>query len=328
MQTIQPRNIRWPRALPKGGTIGICSPAGPSKPGSIAIAADALRERGYEVVIAPNAEAIHGDFPYLAGDIDARVSDLNGLLQDPNVDAIIAARGGYGSAQLLPYVDYTSILRDPKPLVGYSDITSLNLGILAQTGIVGFSGIMCSAGDGFGQASLDAFSAQSFFDAIGTVTGNGGVGSLLTPDGTQLSPFGSRPNPESITGRLIPVCMSLLVEAIGTPYFPDLSGAILVLEDIGEDVYSIDRMFNHLKLAGVLERVNAVVLGSFNTDNDVKNAELIEKVPLVADMLVAKHIPIYTGYPYGHIPRRLTLPVGPLATMDTATGVMTFTQQP
>ena len=326
MQTIQPRNIRWPRALPKGGTIGICSPAGPSKPGSIAIAADALQARGYEVVIAPNAEAIHGDFPYLAGDIDARASDLNGLLQDPNIDAIVAARGGYGSAQLLPYLDYKSILRDPKPLVGYSDITSLNLGILAQTGIVSFSGIMCTAGDGFGQASLDAFSEQSFFDAIGSLADTGGVGVLPTPDGTQLGLVGARPNPETITGRLIPVCMSLLVEAIGTPYIPDLTGAILVLEDIGEDVYSIDRMFNHLKLAGILDRVNAVVLGSFNTDDDSKNAELSEKVPLVADMLVAKHIPIYTLYPYGHIPRRLTLPVGPLATMDTATGAVTFTQ--
>ena len=326
MQTIQPRNIRWPRALPKGGTIGICSPAGPSKPGSIAIAADALRARGYEVVIAPNAEANHGDFPYLAGDIDARVSDLNGLLQDPNIDAIVAARGGYGSAQLLPYVDYTSILRDPKPLVGYSDITSLNLGILAQTGIVSFSGIMCTAGDGFGQASLDAFSAQSFFDAIGSLADTGGDGTLPTPDSTQLGVVGTRPNPATISGRLIPVCMSLLVEAIGTPYIPDLTGAILVLEDIGEDVYSIDRMFNHLKLAGILDRVNAVVLGSFNTDDDSKNAELSEKVPLVADMLVAKHIPIYTRYPYGHIPRRLTLPVGPLATMDTATGTVSFTQ--
>ena len=326
MQTIQPRNIRWPRPLPKGGTIGICSPAGPSKPGSIAIAADALRARGYEVVIAPNAEAIHGDFPYLAGDIDARVSDLNGLLQDPNIDAIVAARGGYGSAQLLPYLDYTSILRDPKPLVGYSDITSLNLGILAQTGIASFSGIMCTAGDGFGQASLDAFSAQSFFDAIGSLADTGGDGTLPTPDSTQLGVVGTRPNPATITGRLIPVCMSLLVEAIGTPYIPDLTGTILVLEDIGEDVYSIDRMFNHLKLAGILDRVNAVVLGSFNTDDDSKNAELSEKVPLVADMLVAKHIPIYTRYPYGHIPRRLTLPVGPLATMDTATGAVTFTQ--
>lgn len=326
MQTIQPRNIRWPRALPKGGTIGICSPAGPSKPGSIAIAADALQARGYEVVIAPNAEAIHGDFPYLAGDIDARASDLNGLLQDPNIDAIVAARGGYGSAQLLPYLDYTSILRDPKPLVGYSDITSLNLGILAQTGIVSFSGIMCTAGDGFGQASLDAFSEQSFFDAIGSLADTGGVGVLPTPDGTQLGLVGARPNPATITGRLIPVCMSLLVEAIGTPYIPDLTGAILVLEDIGEDVYSIDRMFNHLKLAGILDRVNAVVLGSFNTDDDSKNAELSEKVPLVADMLVAKHIPIYTLYPYGHIPRRLTLPVGPLATMDTTAGAVSFTQ--
>jgi muramoyltetrapeptide carboxypeptidase len=326
MQTIQPRNIRWPRALPERGTIGICSPAGPSKLGSIAIAADALRSCGYEVVIAPNAEATHGDFPYLAGDIDARVSDLNTLLSDPSVDAIVAARGGYGSAQLLPYLDYTSILRDPKPLVGYSDITSLNLGILAQTGIVSYSGIMCTAGDGFGQASLDAFSAQSFFDAIGPLTASGGVGNLMTPATTHLVAVDGRPNPETLCGKLIPVCMSLLVEALGTPFVPDLNGAILVLEDIGEDVYSIDRMFNHLKLAGILDRVSAVVLGSFNTDDDVKNAELIEKVPRVADMLVPKHVPIYTGYPYGHIPCRLTLPVGPVATIDTCTGQLSFTQ--
>jgi muramoyltetrapeptide carboxypeptidase len=120
--------------------------------------------------------------------------------------------------------------------------------------------------------------------------------------------------------------MSLLVQALGTPFIPDLNGAILVLEDIGEDVYSIDRMFNHLKLAGILERVSGVVLGSFNPDDDAKNAELIEKVPRVADILVPKHVPIYTGYPYGHIPCRLTLPVGPVATIDTRTGQLSFTQ--
>lgn len=314
----------WPRSLPKGGRIGICSPAGPSPVESLHTAAKNLEDLGYDVVIAKHAQSIHQEYAYLAGTIHERTNDLNTFFCDPGIDLILAARGGYGSAQLLPFLDYDAIRADPKPLVGYSDITSLSLGIFAQTRVVGFSGIMGTAGDGFGQASLEPFSARSFFSAVSPLDQPTQTRFLDSPEGTQLVCMNGRPTPSTLVGRLIPACMTLLVEAIGTPYLPDLKGAILILEDIDEPLYSVDRMFNHLRLSGHLDDVAAVVIGTFNSDTPSVNATLAEYVPSVANQFVPRHIPIITGYPYGHIPCRLTIPTGCTASISLPTGAISI----
>lgn len=308
----------WPRPLRPGGTIGICSPAGPSPEANATRATAALQARGYDVRLTPGALARHPDCNYLAGTDDLRAAELNGLLADPSVDMVLCARGGYGCARILDRIDYDAIRRDPKPIVGYSDITALTLGVFARTGVVGFSGIMATAGDGFGNDLLDPFSEASLWAAV---TGARPM-ALAPPEGAPVVVHRGGASP-TVAGPVFPACLTLIETLMGTPFLPDFTGAILVIEDVHEELYAIDRALTQLRLAGVLDRLAALVLGSFNGVAE-KQAELDAGVPRLALELAPAHVSIVAGLAYGHIPRRLTLPVGAAGTLDLAAGAFTF----
>lgn len=315
----------WPRLLQKGGTIGICSPAGPSPPPMFDDAADVLRSRGCEVVLSRNA-AYQNDGPertYLAGSDEARADDLNRFFTDPNIDLILCARGGYGSAKLLDKLDFAALSRDPKPIVGYSDITALSLGMLAQTGIVSFSGIMATSGDAFGQTTLDSESEASFWQAVGDDAQSGFFPRVMA-NPTGCPPWRVWRTAQSKgAGPLVPVCLSLLISLLGTPYVPDLTGAILLIEDVHEYLYAVDRALTQLRLAGILDNLAALLIGSFNGTPE-QDALLPDAVPrLVLDM-TPSHVPVASGVAYGHIARRLTLPVGAWSTADFSQSAITI----
>lgn len=320
---LRPFPFVWPRALRPGGTIGVVSPAGPSSPDSLSQAAEALTARGYRVVIGEHAAAHAGTqgYSYLAGDDTARIADLNRFLRDPAIDLLLCARGGYGCARILDQVDYAAIINDPKPVVGYSDITALSLGIAAQAQVVSFSGIMATAGHGFGQGTLDPQSEASFWQAVGA------------RGGQRLAPLeGSAPwtihrgvrNGAPVTGPVYPVCLSLLTALLGTPYLPDLTGALLVIEDVHEELYAVDRMLTQLRLSGVLEKLSALLIGSFNGTTEEEDALLAHRVPELCLAFTAATVPVASGIDYGHIRRRLTLPVGAAGTVDLDTGTFAF----
>ncbi len=251
---------KWPRSLKPGGTIGICSPAGATKDAErMAAGKAALEARGYRVVVAENALANDTERDYLAGTEQQRLADLNALIRDPTVDLIVAARGGYGAMKLLDGIDYDVLIRDPRPLVGYSDITALSLGIAARTGIVSFSGIMVTAGDGFGQPTLDPFSEASFWQAV---TEEPFSRTFAPPDDSE--PWVVHRGPMVVAGPVFPVCLTLLNSLLATPYVPDLTGAILVIEDVGEPLYAVDRYLTQLRLAGILDNLAAILIGTFN----------------------------------------------------------------
>ena len=281
------------------------------------MAVSALERRGFRVVVAPHAEAQHPDYPYLAGTVQQRLSDLNGLLQDPGIDLILAARGGYGSAQLLDGIDYAALRNDPKPVVGYSDITALNLAFAAQAGVVSFSGIMATAGDGFGEESLDPFSEASFFSAVQTA---GAARVFTQPNDAPLTLHQGSPQPE---GRLFPVCLSLLESLASTRYIPELTGALLLIEDVSEELYAVDRALTQLRLSGVLARLSAVLIGSFNGWKDERDTLLERGLPPLVCSLVPEQVTVVSGVVYGHIPRRFTLPVGARAAVDVPAGTIT-----
>lgn len=320
---------RWPRPLKPGGRIGLCSPAGPSSPESVARAVAALETRGYAVTVSDHAcdrgDADYG--AYLAGTDDARVSDLNRFLNDPGIDLILCARGGYGSARLLDRLDYEAARRDPKPLVGYSDITSLSLALVARAGVASFSGIMATAGHGFGEDTLDPFSAESFFQAVG---GGDGPFPRLLQSPEDAAPWRVWREPPGggggaiVSGPVFPVCLSLLTSLLGAPYVPALDGAILVIEDVHEELYAVDRCLTQLRLAGVLNGLAAVLVGSFNGTTEAEDAALAEGVPRLARDLSPPRVAVASGIAYGHIPRRLTLPVGAVADVDLAAGTFAF----
>lgn len=316
----------WPRALKPGGTIGLCSPAGPSSEESVARGVAALEERGYQVVVGAYACDRGGDeeeAKYLAGTDNARLADLNAFLADPSIDLILCARGGYGSARLLDGIDYEAARRDPRPLVGYSDITSLSLALATRAGVVSFSGIMATAGHGFGEETLDPFSARSFFEAVGE---GEFPRTLSSPE--DAAPWHVWREPSAggsvVSGPLFPVCLSLLTSLIGTPYMPDLSGAIVVIEDVHEELYAVDRCLTQMRLAGLLENLSALLVGSFNGTTEEEDAALLRGVPRLACAFAPPRVAVASGIPYGHIPRRYTLPVGAWADVDLAAGTITL----
>jgi muramoyltetrapeptide carboxypeptidase len=311
--------LAWPRPLQPGGTIGICSPAGPSPAEALQKAAQALEARGYRVIVAPNAAATAADLTYLAGSDDLRARDLNDLLCDPAVDMVLCARGGYGSAKILDRLDYTALRADPKPLVGYSDITALSLGIAARAGVVTFSGIMATAGNGLGEDSLDSWSEASLWQAVG----NQPFPRIFRPP-DESPPWEVRRGTKTVTGPVYPVCLSMLVSLLGTPYVPDLTGAVLVIEDVHEELYRIDRYLTQLRLAGTLDRLASLLIGSFNGMDAETNATLRTHVPLLAERMTPQNVAVASGVAYGHIARRLTLPVGAIATVDLEDGTFAF----
>jgi muramoyltetrapeptide carboxypeptidase len=321
--------LRWPRPLRPGGTVGICAPSGPV--GDVAVldaAVDLLRSRGYEVVVAPHTRHLHPHYPYLAGTDDERVADLNALLADPTIDLILCARGGYGAMRLLDRVDYDAARRDPKPLVGYSDITTLQLALAARAGIVSFSGIMATAGSGLGEPDLDPFSEASLWAAVGAINDETGGASFVLSSPPDAEPWRViRPptaNATVVSGPVYPVCLTLLVALVGTAYLPDLRGAILVIEDVHEELYAVDRYLVQLRLAGVLDSVAAVLVGSFNGETDEENLRLRSWVPQLVCEMTPAHVAVAAGVAYGHIPRRLCLPVGATAIVDLAAGTFCF----
>lgn len=309
---------RWPRLLKPGGTIGICSPSGPTKDAAEALARTAayFSERGYRVVIGAHAgdEASASGKPYLAGEDTDRAADLNRFLRDGEIDLILCARGGYGAMRLLDKIDYDAARRDPKPVVGYSDVTALSLALLARAGVISFSGIMATAGSGFGEDSLDPFSAQSFFVAVG----EGPLPRTLTgpPEGASWQVHRA-PAAHTLTGPLIPVCLSLLTSLTGTPFLPDLSGAILIIEDVYEELYAIDRFLTQARLAGLLDNLAGILIGTFNGVTDQVET-LHREVPHLCLEMTPPSVAIVSGVAYGHIPRRLTLPVGAVSVVDIA----------
>jgi muramoyltetrapeptide carboxypeptidase len=308
----------WPKPLLPGGTIGICSPAGPSPDGAIERGAEALRRRGYAVKIAPNAAQRHPDFDYLAGTETQRADDLNALIYDDTIDLILCARGGFGAGKILDLIDYAALKNTPKPLVGYSDITALNLAIAAQAGVVSFSGIMATAGDGFGEDTLHPFSEASFFQATSYHPSQ--TEPLILADAQWRLLRGEA----HLSGPLFPICLTLLESLVATKYAPDLTGAILLIEDVHEELYAIDRALTQFRLAGILEKLSGVLIGSFNGWDSDKNAQLAAGVEKLVLEQTPARISIAAGIPYGHIPRRFTVPVGAVADVNTTEGKIVY----
>jgi muramoyltetrapeptide carboxypeptidase len=309
--------------------IGICSPCGPTPDAATALerATRALEARGYRTVVSPHAMESLADAGrvYLAGTDAVRAADLNAMLADPEIDLILCARGGYGAMRILDRIDYAAAVRDPKPVVGYSDVTALSLGLWARAGVGSFSGIMAASGNGFAQAEIDAYSVQSFFDAVGGERGDFQPRLLRSPEGSHPWTIHRAPRDggSRIVGPLAPVCLSLLNPLVGTPYLPDLRGCILVIEDIGEWLYAVDRYLTQLRLAGLLDGLAGVLVGSFNGTADQDDL-LRREVPELVMESTPDTVPVASGVAYGHLPTRLTLPVGVTCTVDLVEGTFSF----
>jgi muramoyltetrapeptide carboxypeptidase len=302
-----------PAALTKGDLIGIVAPASPpSISEKITKGAEYLERLGYRVTLGKNVSNAYG---YLAGTDQDRADDINAMFADKKVKAIIAVRGGYGTPRLLPLLNYPLIKKNPKILVGYSDLTALQLAIFNKTGLVTFSGPMSGVEM---WKEIDPFTEEHFWTMV---TSKKKFGTVRNPDGRPFAAIVKG----SGSGRLLGGNLSLITAIIGTPYLPSFKNAILFLEEIDEECYRFDRMMNHLRIAGIFKEVKGVIMGEL-TDvkpSDTKSPFLtLEQV--LQDYLPAIPHPVITGLVYGHVPKKLTMPIGIRGSMNANAKTISF----
>lgn len=303
--------ILKPPRLRRGDVIGLISPASTPLPTEkIEKGIRYLEGLGYRIKLGKHVAAQHG---YFAGTDEQRLSDLNAMLNDARVNAIFAVRGGYGSPRLLPFVDYRAVRRQPKIVVGFSDITALQLALFRRAGLVTFSGPL--AGVEFWQKP-DPYTEEQFWRLL---TSSRRVGPLRNPNGEPLRVrIGGR-----ALGRLLGGNLSLVVSSLGTRFCPNYEGAILVLEDVQEHFHRIDRMFTQLRNAGILEQISGLALGLFThcqpSDPAKPHLKLAE---IFGEMLSWVKVPTIEGLQYGHVPRKLTVPIGLGARLDADRGTL------
>jgi muramoyltetrapeptide carboxypeptidase len=286
-----------PRAISEGATLGIAAPGFAIDARCVEEGAAWLRSAGFRVKYDPGLLARQG---YLAGDDGRRARELLGLLADPEVDAVVCARGGYGCQRILPLLDAALFRAARKPLLGYSDVTVLHLWQLRHAGLVGFHGPMLENG-GWSAPETEAVRA-----ALAGVAGE----VVLAGEGR----FEGRGE-----GRLVGGSLKLVATSLGTPFEPDTDGAILLLEDVGEKPYAIDRMLHQLLAAGKLERVVGVGFGQLTGCVDPKRAEPTAE-QVVEEVLAPLGLPLVLGLPFGHGRPNLPWPVGVRGAIDGERG--------
>jgi muramoyltetrapeptide carboxypeptidase len=297
-----------PQRLRKGDLIGLVTPASPVADSSrIERGVQYLEQLGYRVTVGEHVGKVCG---YLAGTDDERLADLHSLFADRRVRAIIAVRGGYGTPRLLSKLNYKLISQNPKILVGFSDITALQLALWRRCGLITFHGPMAGVEMAH---TIDTFTEELFWQ---TVTSAKKVGRISFPDEVRMAVLHSGKE----SGRLIGGNLSIIVSLMGTRYFPSMTNAVLFLEEICEEPYRVDRMITQLRNAEVTSACNAILTGQF-TDclpkDQSKPSFSVDEILGEAARLVAK--PFISNLPFGHPPQKMTIPIGVKARVDTGT---------
>ena len=307
--------ILKPKKLSKKDVIGIISPASsPDEYLRVEKGVKYLESLGYRVKVGENVGKNHG---YLAGTDEERIIDLHSMFKDKSVKAIFNVRGGYGAFRLLDKIDYRLIRSNPKIFVGYSEITSLQMAFFEKAGLITFGGPMVAV-DFYDEIS--PFTNEQFW---ATITSNKKLGKVKYPEEQKL-PFLQK---GSASGRILGGNLAVFAGLLGTQYFPNLTGKILMIEEIGELPYRVDRMLNQLRLAGAFKKVKGIVLGRFVDCNETDP----EKKTLTLGEVISKYIgetklpSIYT-FPHGHIKDFVTIPFGIKVNMNATKGIVEFAE--
>ena len=305
------------KPLPPGGTIGVAAPASPYDARS-----DVLRgvewweSQGFRVKLG---EHVYERDDYVAGSPEDRAADLNALFADPEVDVVQALQGGYGSAQTIPYLDFDAIGANPKPLVGFSDITALHIAIRQRTAMptVYGNGLV-----GVGSAETTEFTRRRLVEVL---TGDALGRVPVNPD----DPYTRAIHDGTVTAPLVGGCLWLLMQTMGTPWEIELEGAILFFEDTHTPPYYLDGQLVQLAHAGKLEQVAGVVVGQMEKSDygdlrpvsDWARSRTIEDV--LEERLGSLGIPAIYGLPLGHTKHLAALPLGVRCTLDADAKTLT-----
>lgn len=298
-----------PAALKAGDTVAISSPAGAVwDEVQIETFTTILKGFGFNVI---HGKTLKEKFGYFSGTDDLRANELNELFANKKVKGIFCMKGGWGCARLLDKIDYELIEKNPKVLIGFSDITTLLVAITAKTGLVTFHGPV-------GNSGWNDFTKSVFTNVV------------MTPNPYQFPETPATENkpvlinPGKANGELIGGNLTVLTALMGTGYVPDWKNKILFLEEAKEEPYSIDRMLTQLKLCGVLNSINGFIFG--------KCAKCLAEEPMKAftfEEVIIQHIkplgiPAFYGAMIGHIENKLTVPLGITATMNAEKGIISL----
>ncbi|MEH0937666.1 S66 peptidase family protein [Micromonospora psammae] len=295
-----------PPVLRPGDTVMLVSPSGPTRPERVARGVELLTGWGLRPVLAPNAYARHG---YLAGGDELRAADLNTAFADPEVRGVICTRGGYGAQRVVDLIDMAAVRRDPKVVAGFSDITALQFALWRGARLAGVHG----PGAAWTDDRTPLSSAESLHGALMTTE-------PVTVAATAAEEtFGVRV-PGRAEGPLLGGNLCLITASIGTPDMPDLTGAVLLVEEVQEPPYKVDRMLTHLRRAGVLDGLAGVAVGQFTECADGWDTTVVD---VLGERLGDLGVPVLGGLPIGHGVGQLTVPVGTRAVLDSDAGTLT-----
>jgi muramoyltetrapeptide carboxypeptidase len=302
-----------PPVLERGDTLGVVSPAGPVRRERLEAGLASLRALGFHLVLARHVFDRDG---YLAGRDEDRAGDMMEMFLSPGVKGIIAARGGYGCARMVDLLDYRAISQSPKAFVGSSDITFLHLALQQKAGLITFHGPMVEVDP---ETGFPSYSLEGLFTAL-TVTRP--LGFLGMPPGTRTRAL----SPGTAEGPLAGGNLSLLVSSLGTPYELDTLGKILLLEEVGERPYRVDRMLRQMEMSGKLRDAAGIVVGDMTRCDPVEGEESQSIEEVLEHALARIGKPCLVGLPFGHGAYKATLPLGVIARLDAGAGMLEFTQ--
>ncbi|HJR99128.1 MAG TPA: LD-carboxypeptidase [Actinomycetota bacterium] len=302
--------------LPPGGTIGVCSPSGPYYNRSdIERPVEWWQDRGFRVRLS---DGVWAQDDYVAGAPDQRAADLNAMFADPEVDVIQVLWGGTGAMQILEHLDYDVIAANPKALMGYSDITNLHVAIRQRTGLATFHG------PGLGSMGIPERTAFTWDSALDALM-KGGAGEVpRDPD----DPYVRTIAPGRVSAPIVGGNLFTLVHLIGTPFEPELDGAILFFEEVHEPTYVIEVHLEQLRLAGKLDRIAGVVIGEMKdcgwsehrpeTPRDRSLEDAFER------HLAGLGVPVLYKLPLGHGKHLASMPLGVAVTLDADDRTLTI----
>lgn len=301
-----------PKHIQPGDTVGIVAPSSPVTLQQVEGGLKLLEERGYKVKLGEHLWERDG---FLAGPDEHRAADLERMFTDPEVKAIVCARGGYGMARTMDFFDMSVVEENPKVFMGFSDVTYLHGAAYQEAELITFYGpMLISWSVDWPQGCKDLwFAAMERPAPLGRIP----------PDGRANTLTGGR-----VEGVVLGGCLCLLTYAIGTPFELDPSDALLIIEDVDEPPHRVDAMLEQLKQSGMLAGVEGLVIGNM-TRTDERADEHIgfrSAEEIIKDHLGRRDVPAVTGLQFGHVPSPLTLPLGVNAILDADAGTLTYTE--
>lgn len=301
-----------PRGIQQGDKIGIISPSAATADRiQFDFAKETMGALGFEVQLGENLKNRRG---HLAGTDEERAADLNEMFADKDIKAIICIRGGSGAARILPLIDYNIIKKNPKPLLGYSDITALHNAIHAKTGLITFHGPNGSGS--WNSFNVKQFENMFFKKEMVSFENEQVKGDDLIVKQNRIQTI----RPGIASGKILGGNLTVLTALSGTPYLPDFENAILFVEDIGEDPYKIDRMMSTLLLNGTLSKIKGFIFGQCTDCNPSGGFGSLTLDDILDDYILPLNIPAYKGAMIGHVPKQFIVPVGGQVEMNANAG--------